>query len=352
MGGKVPMVRPAKLRMQWTATLVGGLLLVGCPPRFEEFQVSESLDPPGTDGGPRTRAEADLGTPCGPSYVAVTIESLASSGTGQVRRFELPDLTACRDTTLAREHAAFGADLYSATAVGDGVEALGLDGALLRLDTEGFPEWRLQVDRTGGFHPLELFVLRVDGTDHLAAAHWGDRSSRMEGLLLVDPSGDIALDATEGLFGVNSAAPDPAVPGNVLVSRYGDLHTVPVTVGATGLEEGAEVLPRMTDLGTLVTVDADVESGRVVITYEQAVLQWHRPGGEMEGPGTCDAPCGSFHAATWDPTDPAAVLALCDDAGDGRIRHLVRVHLSGGCELAFDGTFLDDRRPTDLAIVQ
>jgi len=334
------------------ALLLAGLLL-GCPPTFDEFQVGEGIGPPAGDAGPRTRAEPDLGEPCGASHLAVTIDSLTSDGQSQLRRFKLPELTECRETELAREHAAFGPDLYAVGAMPDGTEALGVDDALLRLDDEGFPAWRLDLERSGGFNPLEVFALDLGGTAYLGATYWNDRSSSMDGVVLVDPGGDVALDATEGLFGANSMTPDPATPGNVLVSRYGDVFTTPVSLGSTRIEDGTELLARMTDLGSLITLKADTDSGRVVIAYENGVLQWHRPGGATEGPATCGAPCGAFHAATWDPGDPNAALAICNDAGDGRIRHVVRVPLDGsGCTVLFDGTFLDSARPNDLAIVE
>ena len=305
---------------------------------------------PGEDAGPRTPAEPDFGTPCTDPHVAMTVQDRSSTGVGQIRRFQLPSLEPCRESALARAHASFGSEVYSITGLPDGTEAVGVNDAVLRLDAEGFPLWRQQLDRGGAFHPLELFVVAVGGADRIAAAYWGS-STTATGMLLLDLDGAVVHEWTEGFSGANSFAADPATPGSVLVSRYGDIQTTPLDTATTRLADGPELLPRSATHGSLITIDTDPTTGRAVIAYQMGVADF-TPGGTLRGPVTCATPCNGFHAATWDPTDSDAVLALCIDADAGRTRHLVRAPLDGSaCELAFDGTFLDNGLPTEIAIV-
>lgn len=324
------------------------LVLFGCPPDLTEFEVVTAIGP-GTDAGPRTTAEPDFGTPCTDPHVAVTVQERSSTETGQIRRFQLPSLAPCRESDLARAHPALGSEVHAITGLPDGDEVVGVEGALIRLDGEGFPVWRLGVDRSGGFTPLELFPIEHAGASRVVAAYWGTSSSA-DGLLLVDLAGEIVHEWTEGTFGANSFAPDPSTPGSLLVSRYGDLHAVPVDASSPRLADGIEVLPRSDTAGTLITIDT-APSGQVVIAYAQGLVMWTPSTGETTTPVVCPAPCGDFHAATWDPTDPAAALAICTDATMGSTRHLVRVRTDGTCTIAFDGTFLASGLLTEVAII-
>ncbi|MCC7535530.1 MAG: hypothetical protein IT379_04930 [Deltaproteobacteria bacterium] len=341
--------------------------LAGCPPDLGYFRIVEAPPPPPDSGVPPVGPPAPpgqplpppLGTPCTLPHVLVAAANSDYDSVGRVYRLNLPDLSPCRETEVAQEHPAFGNELLSVASVPGGAELVGTSGAVLGLDADGFPLWRFQPEANLGYYPSRIVEVATESGWNLLVL--GTYMGEADLLHLVSPTGfQRTMIDVSWSDDVGHIAAHPDGFGFLGAGDYGAVEAHTLSDGTTMLDRGTEVLqiPRAADgeesFGSLLSLDVDREGRRVVYTWSRFVAQV--PYDDPAAPITafaCGAPCSSFVDATYDPTDPTSLIALCNHT-EGNAVHLVRVPSDGAspCYPYLDGMLIRPFRPVDLAIIR
>lgn len=343
-----------------------GLAFAGCYPPLDRYQVapgSGDAGPggdfdagpplPGQDAGPPT--PLDLGTPCGdPHLLLATMGN--TSDTARLLRVDTATSGYCRATPVLEQQEGFGFRVRDVDWRPETHDVLGLENAVLGLDTQGFQAWRHQPFDDGSFGASVVVVLNTSSGLRVGA-FWSERSSSSyEFGRLVGSTGEVTNERFELPFGAGRmVSAHPAGDGRLLLANLGgpievysvDDSTVELN-DADGVElfVGSDMLEDMFGVGNRRWIGADVSTGRIAITHDQGAFLWGNGQGAPTSVFSCPAHCDSLSVGVPGPGNE--IYAICDGP---TADHLV--HMNGSsCTMLIDGTSLGTHDLLDLALVR
>lgn len=358
---------------RWSCSALALLISVfgplGCLSDFDAFSVVDDSDAGQQDGDlddggiPDPDNPIQLGRDCENPHLAVALAS--SSDAAQLRHYNFNGdgtLEECHESDLAREQGAFGGGVNAVAMLPDGHEIIAVNYAVLGLDGRGFPIWRWQLwdNDASNYDQTEIFPLRVAGSRYIGVLHCnGSCSWGANAMMILDEDGFEVHHIDElPRVGTTMAAAAPHPDGSdrvVLASTYDPLEVHVLDTSTVDMSdwEGADLSEfgefDIPDVGSLESLESDVETGHLVLTYNNAVFVWHYDDPvPTPAQGLDCVSISSYKNSALDPTTDNAVYAVASGEGG---THLYRLQGSE-CQVIIDATTLGSLRLTDVALVR